>query len=397
MMELDRKNAAGYRLLLDNIEGRRTDNGLSGFHYMWTSAYACQMRPGYAVNVRMDSRTIKGSEWRATWRGTDYGNLLFWTTAGAVTLVIDGDEYRSIYPTFEWRHTPGATAPFARSSKMFHEIAGDMAMGVSTGQYGATGFAFRKPDGTATTAGTVGYFFFDDEYVALGAGIESDSEVPVHTTVNQTKAAAPRTAAGAVPSGTDGAVMQGAWVHNNQVGYVFPEETAFCVSNLDHNTLGLPTLWDSTYSQFAIDNLILDGTYTVSDNTFSLWIDHGAEPKDATYAYIVVPGKTAAETAAYAAHIPVTVLCNTGEVQAVRHNALRQTAVNFYQAGETTLNGTRITADAPCSLWWDEAAGTLTAGIPNNAEIPALTVTWGERVYPFTFDPAPYTGRSVAK
>jgi hypothetical protein len=62
MMELDRKNAAGYRLLLDNIEGRRADNGLSGFHYMWTSAYACQMRSGYGVNVRMDSRTIKGSE-----------------------------------------------------------------------------------------------------------------------------------------------------------------------------------------------------------------------------------------------------------------------------------------------------------------------------------------------
>lgn len=401
MMALDPANAAEYQILLDNITGKRKDNGLNGFHYMWTSAYASQMRPGYGVNVRMDSSTIKGPEWRATWPDTQYGNLLFWASAGAVTVVVDGDEYASVYPTFDWRHTPGTTAPFALATRYGHFIANDMAMGADSGDHGLTGFSYNKHDGMATTRGKIGYFFFDDEYVALGAGIYSNSKDPIHTTINQTKADAPVTSAGQVPLGTNGQAVTGRWAYNNKIGYVFFKDTQFQVSNLDHETLNLPTLWKGIYSQFSIDNLIPDGTYTTED-TFSLWIDHGVNPQGASYAYIVVPNTTAAETERYAQNIPITVLANNERVQAVRHETLKQTQINFYQPGAVLLDeNTILIADAPCSVVMDQSGEVtrLSAGIPNNAANPYLTLTLkdskGVTKTHFIFAPAPYTGQTI--
>ena len=89
----------------------------------------------------------------------------------------------------------------------------------------------------------------------------------------------------------------------------------------------------------------------VGKDVFTLGFVHGKRPADAAYAYIVLPGKaTIADMQAYAAHVPVEILSNTSDVQAVRHSALDLLQVVFYAPGRVTCDGFTVEADRPCAL-----------------------------------------------
>ncbi|MEU5366894.1 polysaccharide lyase beta-sandwich domain-containing protein [Streptomyces sp. NPDC005925] len=94
-----------------------------------------------------------------------------------------------------------------------------------------------------------------------------------------------------------------------------------------------------------------------------------------TYAYLVLPGATAAETAARAhgAGRRLTVLANTDGRQGVRDAALGFTGVNFWRAG--TLGD--LTATTPASVLIREAGGTATVCVSGPLrDGVAIDVTW---------------------
>ena len=66
---------------------------------------------------------------------------------------------------------------------------------------------------------------------------------------------------------------------------------------------------------------------------FELWFDHGVNPDNEAYAYTLLPGKSAEQTAAYAQSPDISVLCNTPQLQVVRENTLGITGMVFWQAG----------------------------------------------------------------
>ena len=87
--------------------------------------------------------------------------------------------------------------------------------------------------------------------------------------------------------------------------------------------------------------------YTKSAQSFfELWLDHGKDPQGGTYAYVMLPGKTAQETGNYAADPDVEILENTPSLQVVREKKLGITAMVFWDAGE--YNGIRV--DQPMML-----------------------------------------------
>lgn len=87
--------------------------------------------------------------------------------------------------------------------------------------------------------------------------------------------------------------------------------------------------------------------YTKSAQSFfELWLDHGKDPQGGTYAYVMLPGKTAEETGNYAADPDVEILENTPSLQVVREKKLGITAMVFWDAGE--YNGIRV--DQPMML-----------------------------------------------
>lgn len=404
LIAMDAPRSQELRKVLDNIEGRRPDNGLSGNHYMWTSAYMGHMRPEYGVNIRMDSHLVKGAEWRATWPEEAYGNLVFWTTAAACTVAVTGDEYRTVYPAYDWRHVPGVTAPFALSRQYGADKDRDFCMGLSDGTYGSTAFVYQKNDGQGTTGGTVGYFLFNEEIVALGTGIFSDSPAPVHTTVNQTKAVRPLADGKPVSVGTKDQAVTGRSVHNNGVGYVFLSDTVYHVEHSLHQKGEYPSLWDSGYTQFNTDSGAERSTEHPLEPSFSLWVDHGTTPRDASYAYVMLPMATAEDTAAYAEHSSIAVLANTKALQAVYHTQRHILMANFYQPGSVLCpSGEHIAVDNACSLMLRETSDgpLLSVAVAHEGAGVTRTVTMTTQGQPydwhFAFPEAPYTGQTITK
>ena len=80
------------------------------------------------------------------------------------------------------------------------------------------------------------WFFFDDEYVCLGADINSDHrEFPVFTTINQVllKSAVTAKYQGEVVSLDPGirSIKETKWVLHDGIGYIFPEPVSIDLSN----------------------------------------------------------------------------------------------------------------------------------------------------------------------
>jgi len=65
-------------------------------------------------------------------------------------------------------------------------------------------------------------------------------------------------------------------------------------------------------------------------NYLTVWLAHGMDPNDASYSYVVLPGKTAHEVGEYSAHPDVVILANNSSVQAVKEAKLGITGANFW-------------------------------------------------------------------
>ena len=263
--------------------------------------------------------------------------------------------------------------------------------GASDGLYGASAYHMNDYSTTARK----GWFFFDDEIVCLGAGIRSTLQLPINTTLNQTWLNGPVTrsdgaAAVTVPAGGDYTYPDKTrWIHHNQVGYYFPAETQVRLS-----TQAQSGSWKSVNTTQSAD--------VITREVFKLWLDHGSTPANATYAYVVVPGKTAAEMAAYNPGY-LSILANTPAVQAVRHSQLRMWQVIFYEAGRFEAEGIRLTADKPCVLLLketDQATVTVVAADPTQ-QAASLTIGFGSAALPggqeltLTLPQGPLAGSSV--
>lgn len=388
MRDSDPKHASQYQTILDSIQGEGVSNGKNGNYYMWRSGYASHMRDNYGVNIKMDSKELIGGEWRGSWpKGEPNYLSIYWTSSAASTIVVDGDEYTNVFPTYDWTHTPGTTTPTMMPTS--HPSLGrfkngtSFTIGVNNGKYGNTAYKMNKYGTTVNK----GYFFFDDEFVALGSGISSTNDNPIHTTLNQVEAENLVVDGQSVTKGSKNTYTP-KYIYNGKVGYIIPDNQSVTVSYDDQKDV--PSLW----SKEEKDKL--------SKDVFTAWVDHGQKPKDASYSYIVVPGKTAEEVKEYANNVPITIVSNTKDVQAVRHDGLKQTQINFYEAGSLEYkDGHTITVDYPCSVMIDESGAErkVTVAVTDtqaNQEVN-VTLNYGdvETETHFVSGQLPYAGQPL--
>ncbi len=349
--------AAEFASFLDNIRniGTSTSNGLNANNMtQWQTLVSSHMRSDYGITVKMSSNSVKGGEWR-TINPSGY-NLLYWTPQGATAIQRTGDEYRSIYPLMDWAHVPGTTAPYVLTKDGNFNNPKTFVGGVTDERYGATAFDFNK----LSTSGKKGYFFFDDEMVALGAGITSTNAAPIHTTLNQSQAIGEVLVDGnPLADGTK--QTNGRWAYNDKIGYVFPNSTNFQVKR-------------ETKTGSWSDVVTNSSTEPITQSIFSIWLDHGVKPTNVSYQYIVLPNKTSSEVSSYASDIPVTILSNTLSIQAVRHNALEIAELLFYKPGTVTVrDGLTVTVDQPAMVIVDESAALVRISV-SNPETPGIVV-----------------------
>jgi chondroitin AC lyase len=352
-------------------QGVSDANALWGNKSLWRSDALGHQRPEMATTLRMlSSRTLRPE--------TAAGNNTrgFFEGDGFTLFLQDGDELgargeQSIIPVWDWQRVPGTTVqhngyiPYYDMFKTGTNSTGSSGLvgSASDGNYGVAMMDYRR-GGVSLTA-RKSWFFFDDEVVALGAGInDAKASAPVFTSLNQVlldgsvtvqDAAGRRT----LELGGWDSLAGVSWIHHDDLGYVVLDGAS------------RTTVQAQTQSGGG-----------VSLPVFSAWVDHGPRPRNQTYAYAVVPGVTPDELDQYAGNSPLAIMANTSTVQAVRHQELAQTQVAFYAAGTTWINDTTcIYVNQPVLLIVREVEGDLviTAADPQQRST-SLTINVNRRL-----------------
>lgn len=310
--------------------------------FFWTSEYFTHQRPGYFASVRMHSSRNNTVEEPHNEEGLKNHHL----GDGANYVSVTGKEYFDIFPVWNWQMIPGTTTVQKPALPHWKEIARrgltDFVGAVSDGTYGAAAFDFKSPHDPLKARKA--WFFFDDEYVCLGAGITSTASYPVYTTLNQCLLEGPvhlrtRKEETTLQKGRRVAADV-SWVEHDGVAYVFPEGQTIGIANEE-----------ATGSWRDITHQASSDAEPVTREVFTVWINHGVKPSHAHYAYTVVPNATASELDAYAKNSPVTVLANSEDMQAVLQTALNRAAVVFYEPGKIKIaDQVTLRAEGPCMV-----------------------------------------------
>lgn len=311
---------------------------------------------GYGFGLTLCSTRI------ANFESINGENLKGWFTGDGQTTLYNRDlnAFADSYAfTVDAYRLPGVTADVTLSKLPNQSAAiGPRAQGQSTlsphawvggatlGRFGAAGMQFKGVGVTLT--GKKSWFMFDDEIVCLGAGITSTDSRPIETTVEQRKINTAGNNAFTV-NGTAKSTALGwtetmtavNWAHlagnvgGSEIGYFFP--TA-------------PTLKGVREARTGALSDIDEGASStpVTRNYLRISFEHGSSPTNATYQYVLLPGRSAAHTSHYAASPHVTVLANNANVQAVTEATLGITAANFWTDSSQTIGG--ITSNKKASV-----------------------------------------------
>ncbi|WP_409341700.1 polysaccharide lyase family 8 super-sandwich domain-containing protein [Paenibacillus sp. MBLB4367] len=315
------------------------------------------LRPGYGFGISMFSDRISAFE---------YGNgenVKGWYTGIGMTYLYNDDltQYREDYwPTVDSYRLAGTTTDgsYLAPKDWASYLNPRSWVGGSSidGLYGAAGMDFSLDKSTGSKLqGKKSWFSFDDEIVALGSGIAGTDGRKVETIVDNRKlndnGSNALTVNGTVKPGAPGwsESLQGVeWAHaegnvpNTGIGYYFPGKAS--LSGLREARTGA---WKDINTGGSAD--------PITRHYLSLAFDHGVNPANASYSYVLLPNKDAAATELYSRNPSVEIVSETNEVHAVKETSLGITAANFWQAGTADF----ITASNPASVMVKETNGEL--------------------------------------
>ncbi|MFS0724788.1 polysaccharide lyase 8 family protein [Paenibacillus sp. 1P07SE] len=324
-------------------------------HLSLTKVYAnmarlTSMRPDYMFGVSASSSRVYNYQGFAE-------NKKGWYTGDGMTYLYRTGENQygdAFWATVDPYRLPGTTVDrFTRANSDGSDYLSSKNWVGGTavhGKYAAFGMELDAWNSTLTAKKS--WFTFDDEIVALGSGITNSDSRTIETTIENRKINTSGNNAlkvnGSAKSTSLGwsETMTGVnWIHlAGTGGYYFP--TAQTVKGLREARTGNFNAVNSTY-----------GTSTNhTRNYMTLWFDHGINPTNNTYAYVLLPGMSESQTSAYASAPAVTVLENSAAAQGVKHNSLLVTAVNFWQDGSKTVG--EVTSNKKAAVAMQEVADT---------------------------------------
>lgn len=319
------------------IRRGETSPTLSHSTFYWQTEHFSFQRPDFFTSVRMHSYRNQNMEWPYNGEGL----MNHHRGDGTNYISVTGDEYSNMAPVYDWQKIPGATILQKPALPTENEIQKkgltDFAGAVTDGKYGAVAYDFKSPHDPLSAQKA--WFFFDNEYVCLGTGINSRSKLPAATTVNQCLLHGDvllmtGTKKTTIPQG-ERRLEQVKWILHDGIGYIFPEAQKVNLSNQAQ-----------TGSWFKVNRQSDSPKEEISLDVFKLWLDHGVQPAKANYQYIVVPSTTEAEIEKSARNIKIII--NTPEFQAVKHSGLNIFQAIFYTSGEIQVSESRkIGMDSP--------------------------------------------------
>ncbi|WP_344883895.1 polysaccharide lyase 8 family protein [Nonomuraea antimicrobica] len=296
-------------------------------------------RPGWSVAISMSSQRVSAYE------AINGENRHGWYTGDGMTYVYSGDPDHyghDFWPTVDPYRLPGTTVDTRRREDLdfsAYRPANAWAGGVALeGRYGVAAMELRG-DGVSLRA-RKSWMCLDNAVVALGSGITSHDGRTVETVVDNR-------ATEAQPYVGDG------WAHLPGVGgYVFE---------------GIRMLTDTRTGRWRDINTGDDTQAAfepVSRRYVTFWLDHGTDPAEDAYTYVLLPGASRAGTRSFRGRRPVRVLSNTDRLQAVE--VRRLFGATFWAAGSAGI----VSADAPCVVMLRRASERVVLAVAD----PSRTV-----------------------
>lgn len=335
---------------------------VTGNRMFWCADLMTHHRHEYAVTVRVPSLRVENADMPCC--GGE-GRLCHHMADGTTFFYRDGNEYRDVFPVWNWRQIPGTTveqhdAPLD-PEKVRGRGAAAFAGGVSDGVIGCSAVAFIRDTLRARKA----WFLFDGGIVALGAAITSDVPVSVYTTINQCRRRGPVRCKGReLPAGTASLAPGDTVVHDGLTVALLAGGAAGEV-RVERRT--------GAWADCGVGSDVPE-----TQEVVTIGINHDTQPAGASYAYAVHPAGTAGEPWRSA----ITVLRNDAAVQAVWQAGEASGQAVFYEAGEICFpDGQTLAVDRPCLVLYQHKAGraALTVADPQQREA-SLTVTLRGRV-----------------
>lgn len=280
-------------------------NQLTGHKHFSKSDYTVHRRPRWMATVKMSSSRVIGTEL------VNEDNINgYYLGDGATYYYTRGDEYLDAFPLWNWRRIPGVTAyddkgPMPDINKTHERNMRHGVGGITEGECGMSAMDFEREGLSARKAWVFGESFV----VCLGAGISSDSASLVVTSIDQRAKRAPLE----VRSGDSWQVVEGRQSFQGSDVRLFHDNTGYIVLGSD----SVEAISENRKGSWS-DNMRMYTPEMIEGEMVDLAISHGASPKGAAYAYIVLPASDKEAVAAFDLEKSVSIIRNDENAQIVR-------------------------------------------------------------------------------
>ncbi|MBU8538899.1 polysaccharide lyase 8 family protein [Falsiroseomonas tokyonensis] len=305
----------------------------------------------------------------ANYESMNEENLHGWFTASGMNslyLTSDMTHFQDgFWPTVDPCRLPGTTiAQRPEAGAAANASGSNLVGGVALGGVTVAAMALYAERGQLT--GRKSWFLFEDGITALGSDLTHRHGASCMTTIENRNLGASGSrqwvgAAGPLESGAVPLdVSSQRWLHLEGIGgYVVPKllGKARLLAMLDRRS----GAWSD------INKSPASPTEPLQRNYQTLWIEHDNPGEPGGYVYTLLPGRDAAETAAFSAAAPHQVLLRNVRLHAVRHKALGITAAVAWRVpsdgGGIGFGPLRLLAPA-CAVLRETAEGLELAFAP---------------------------------
>lgn len=350
MKQLDAENSSYSGIEKDgNMTIEKEWENLTLAKHFWRSDFHVYRSPEYYFSVKMCSKRVIGAE------SCNAENIQgYYMGDGATFLYQSQEEYNDIFPFWDWKKIPGTTVqqddsalPVLTASgyRIESDFVGGL-VGNIVGKYPAISVAVMQYNREGLTARKA-WFMMGDMIVCLGNSISSKSGLPVTTSVNQSflkgevviKSTGSEKVAGETES-----LQNPQWFIHDSIGYYFPDG-----GKLHLETREVQGSWHWVASRYPQEIL--------KSRIFKLWLEHGNNPQNETYQYILVPNADKSKMEEMEKNLQVKIR-NDKYIQEVISSKGWSRAIIFYKPGKSdALGGFEVSQS--CIVIIDEMMGAI--------------------------------------
>ncbi len=362
---------------------------LHGARHFWKSDLLVRQSPHYFGSVKMNSVRIFGTE-----EGNGEGLTNYYLLFGCNLLMQRGDEYKNIYPVWDWHRLPGATCTAAE------RVLPPIEFG--TGADGTTRFVGGVTDSSVGLAAWIldrdGVYahkacaLLENVLVAVGAGLSGPEDELLQTGVNQCWLNGEvwvKDARGVRKLSDGDARDDIEWVWHDGVGYSFApvQQVVLRVGPQPGGWEKIMNMADALEYQETLPRDLAEKPI------FSLWIEHGCGVQNGFYEYAMFPGILLEDMPNAAADSASLVQRNSTDAQAFWDKTTQRTLCAFYAPGSAAA----FTVSHSCLvIGQDQEEAFVTVCNPEN-EALSVSVEYNQQAGVVYLPSGPLAGSSVTQ